>query len=109
MARLLGVGASVSALASAPTLTKLATAQHRPNELVAQLARHMQSEPATLLRQLHFYTFGGFASTAGWAHELCKRHAEEGVRWTRAAADESEATEQPSTTAAAAMVGRSRM
>ena len=65
-ARACGVGASMRVLTKqAKKVTQLLKAQ-APDRLIADLARHRLAEPETLVRQLHFYPFGGLKRTASW-------------------------------------------
>ena len=41
-----------------------------PDELLVGLAAHREAEPECLVGGLHYYPFGGFASTLRWANAV---------------------------------------
>jgi methylenetetrahydrofolate reductase (NADPH) len=65
-ARLCGIGNSMRVLTrQAGNLLRLARLSH-PDALITALARHRAAEPASRIKRLHFYPFGGVARTARW-------------------------------------------
>lgn len=65
-----GVGPSVRFVSKyAGNVAKLATTS-APDALVAGIAAYQAREPRCLVRGLHYYSFGGFASTIRWANAV---------------------------------------
>jgi methylenetetrahydrofolate reductase (NADPH) len=65
-----GVGASLQAFSKRyASLTKLLTVS-TPDESIVALARHKERTPQTRISGVHFFTFGGFEKTAGWANKI---------------------------------------
>lgn len=68
-AAMCGVGNSISFLKrNALSLTALATS-HSPEGVVAPIERHVQATPATAIRQIHVFPFGGVKKSAEWLVE----------------------------------------
>jgi len=51
-------------------ILKLATQSHTPDTLITGLAKGIVVDPACLIHKLHYYSFGGFSSTAKWAYQV---------------------------------------
>ncbi len=65
-----GVGPSLHAISKhAANLTKLLTVQ-TPDELLVGLAEYRARHPATRIRGIHFFPFGGLKRTAEWVNKL---------------------------------------
>jgi methylenetetrahydrofolate reductase (NADPH) len=65
-----GVGASVQAFSKRyASLTKLLTVS-APDRTIVALARYKAGTPQTHLTGVHFFPFGGFKKTAGWANRI---------------------------------------
>lgn len=59
-----GVGSSLHFIAKYKSnVLKLATTS-TPDKFIVGIAEHMENDPDTLIKALHFYPFGGFAKTA---------------------------------------------
>ncbi|HEV7252360.1 MAG TPA: methylenetetrahydrofolate reductase [Mesorhizobium sp.] len=68
-AAMCGVGNSISFLKkNALSLTALATS-HSPEQVVGPIERHVQASPATPIRQIHVFPFGGIKKTSEWLAE----------------------------------------
>jgi len=65
-----GVGSSLQFIAKYKTnvLSLLTTAE--PDKFIVGIAEHIESDPDTLIKALHFYPFGGFAKTAWYAYAV---------------------------------------
>ena len=70
-ARMCGVNASMSMLAKAGGRLIQLVGQSTPDGLITDLATQRQGW-AELVRDLHFYPFGGFERTAHWATQLSR-------------------------------------
>lgn len=69
-ARNCGVGNSIRVLLrQAPNVLRLATAVD-PSQIILNLARARQADPACLVHRLHFFPFGAFEATARYAMAL---------------------------------------
>lgn len=69
-AKMSGIGASMRVLTrQAGNLLALAS-QTEPDQIVAELASRMASDPDCLLQKMHFYSFGGLTKTARWAYAV---------------------------------------
>jgi methylenetetrahydrofolate reductase (NADPH) len=65
-----GIGASLQAFSKRyASLTKLLTVS-APDTTIVALARHKEGTPHTQVNGVHFFTFGGFKKTAGWANAI---------------------------------------
>jgi methylenetetrahydrofolate reductase (NADPH) len=65
-----GIGASLQAFSKRyASLSKLLTVS-APDDIIVALARHKDRTPQTQLTGVHFFPFGGFKKTAGWANEI---------------------------------------
>jgi methylenetetrahydrofolate reductase (NADPH) len=65
-----GIGASLQAFSKRyASLTKLLTVS-APDTTIIALARHKDRTPQSHLNGVHFFTFGGFKKTAGWANAI---------------------------------------
>ena len=64
-----GVGNSVTYLKkNALALTALATS-HSPEGVVGPIERHVQANPASAIKQIHVFPFGGLKKSAQWLVE----------------------------------------
>ena len=69
-AQISGIGPSMRFITKqARNVTKLMTVQS-PHQLLADLAVGMANDPECLIKQFHFYPFGGFALTADYARAI---------------------------------------
>lgn len=65
-AAICGVRASAGFLRQgAPTLGRLLT-RWSPSTMVAEIAAHTLHDPSCMIRQFHFFPFGGFLGTVAW-------------------------------------------
>ncbi len=65
-----GIGASLQAFSKRyASLAKLLTV-FAPDDIVLALALHKDRTPQTQLSGVHFFPFGGFKKTAGWANKI---------------------------------------
>jgi len=65
-----GVGASLQAFSRRyASLTKLLTVS-APDSTIVALAGHKYRTPQSPLTGVHFFPFGGFKKTAGWANKI---------------------------------------
>jgi methylenetetrahydrofolate reductase (NADPH) len=68
-AALCGVGASASFLRHS-SLNMLRLARWQPDTLICQLAQQALSDPASLIRRIHFFPFGAVAETVAWMRQV---------------------------------------
>ena len=69
-AAICGVKASAGFLKQGvPALGRLLT-RWSPNAMILEIASHMQQDPKSSIRQLHFFPFGGFPDTVDWLKAL---------------------------------------
>lgn len=71
---LCGVGPSIEVLKKrAVDLTKLML-PYEPGEMLSEIADHRSRNPKTLIRQLHFFPFGGVNRTAEWVKNAATKN-----------------------------------
>jgi methylenetetrahydrofolate reductase (NADPH) len=70
-----GVGVSARVLARRPSAARL-LGRWAPDDVVDALARHRAERPASLVRGLHLYPFGGLAAALDWLDDATGRVAE---------------------------------
>jgi len=69
-AMICGVGASLRALKQRGEMTKNLLAGETPEELLTEVARAQQANPALGIDSVHFFTFGSLAKSANWAASM---------------------------------------
>jgi methylenetetrahydrofolate reductase (NADPH) len=71
-AQLSGIGPSMRVLTrQTKNLAKLVMNQE-PDIVVSELASYVKSNPDSLIKQVHFYPFGGLGKTASWVNSVIK-------------------------------------
>ena len=65
-----GVGSSLAFIAKNKSNVLKLTTTSTPDRFIAEIAKHMATEPESLIEGLHFYPFGGFENTVSYARAV---------------------------------------